>query len=261
MKKHTFTLIELLVVIAIIAILAAMLLPALQQARDRATSSRCLANIKQVGMLAQTYVDDHRGFWWSPNGVGNKNLGFGWTDALIKAKLLPAPVSVGGKKPPKSTFYQCPSIGLTLYGNWKCIGGYGLSAYGSIYANNGDQGLGYTLGSASFTNNRYDAGGGATTDEVIMSKRIWFACDRSPGGFQIERLSNVIETNKAYGAPNMVHGGRCNIFTVAGNAQSITQDDLREYWCATVKTVNSKATAVSIRFKNYCIDNTIMTLD
>ena len=140
-------------------------------------------------------------------------------------------------------------------------GGYGLSAYGSIYANNGDQGLGYTLGSASFTNNRYDAGGGATTDEVIMSKRIWFACDRSPGGFQIERLSNVIETNKAYGAPNMVHGGRCNIFTVAGNAQSITQDDLREYWCAMVKTVNSKATAVSIRFKNYCIDNTIMTLD
>ena len=59
--KKPFTLIELLVVIAIIAILAAMLLPALQQARERAKSATCIANLKQVGTIGIQYLDDHRG--------------------------------------------------------------------------------------------------------------------------------------------------------------------------------------------------------
>ncbi len=100
MKNHSFTLIELLVVIAIIAILAAMLLPALSAARERAKASTCTSQLKQCGTALVMYGGDNHNFLPQPYD----NTSF-WAELLTTGEYFPK-TQTGGQM-----VYACPNPG------------------------------------------------------------------------------------------------------------------------------------------------------
>lgn len=130
MKKN-FTLIELLVIVAIIAILAAMLLPALNSAGNKAREIKCTGNLKQIGLAFGMYFNDDNEYFM-PNSFPNYEC---WADRLCE-------VMYGKKLAPgkwKNSIFICPldrhvctkdtSASIT-YGYNLHLGGFDVSGYG-----------------------------------------------------------------------------------------------------------------------------------
>ena len=87
--SRKFTLIELLIVIAIIAILAAILLPALNSARERGISASCLSNEKQLSQIYHFYADDHDDFLPCMDNLGGSQVVSPkeWLNGMVKLYL------------------------------------------------------------------------------------------------------------------------------------------------------------------------------
>jgi prepilin-type processing-associated H-X9-DG protein/prepilin-type N-terminal cleavage/methylation domain-containing protein len=113
-----FTLIELLVVVAIISILAAMLLPALQQARAKARQSVCQSNLKEISLAEIMYTQDYDG-WFTPS-YGDSG---GWAESITQANYLPD----------KPELLKCPSWPAYKWQGKTDTGQYFSKTYGITY--------------------------------------------------------------------------------------------------------------------------------
>ena len=218
--KKSFTLIELLVVIAIIAILAAMLLPALAKAREKARSISCVNNLKTNGLAQVIYCNDNNGSyfimlsgtygqgWKSGTSWGNN---WGWHQVLMANKLLPE----------ESSCVRCPTYGKVLTeGTYGPRRAYGHDTLPNSNSQLSDYGVSIKFDTAS---NTY----GANLERLKNGSVYPLMHDSYWTGDTIDGDYCFTYFIASKHGPHMLHGGRCNLAFGDGHAASMTAPELK----------------------------------
>ena len=249
-RNRGFTLIELLVVIAIIAILAAILLPALQQARDRATSTACISNLKQMATMAQTYVDDWKGIWGAPNSADSKTS---WVANCIRGKYLPGVWENYRAKYGTNRYSACPSF------TWTPETQESVMVYGSVYNSNSgsskpDPAWGIAMYRQGLENGYKCDSSGNKADfyrTVSPSDRIWFADSVNRAKQHAPRIVRNITSNTAFGNVYPLHAGKANVATMGGSVATTMPEGLLEFFAP--NAASAGADTYSVQFHAYAV--------